>query len=285
MSSPNRTVSTSDISQYQRDGAICIRGAFDKEWVDVVTAGVERNVREPSAYAGTVKSGDADAGGFFDDYCNWRRIPEFVNYINDSPAGRQVAALMMSQTAVFYHEHLLIKEPGALKKTPWHHDQPYYPINGRQVCSIWMPLDSVAAETCVQFVRGSHNWGRWFVPRKFATESNYALSNPDVIPMNEGIAYEDVPCIDEHPNDYEILNWNLEPGDCIVFHMLALHGAAGNASLSRSRRVLATRWCGDDARFAGRDWEISPTITGGLELGDPIACDAFPLVWPPATHE
>ena len=75
-------------------------------------------------------------------------------------------------------------------------------------------------------------------------------------------------------------NVALEPGDVIVFHMLALHGAGGNTSLSTSRRVLATRWCGDDARFTMRDWEISPTVTGGLSPGDAIGCDLFPVVWP-----
>ena len=37
------------------------------------------------------------------------------------------------QSAVFYHEHVLVKEPGAQRVTPWHCDQPYYPIDGNQV--------------------------------------------------------------------------------------------------------------------------------------------------------
>jgi len=270
-------VTETDIARYQRDGALCVRKAFDRHWVDVVAAGIERNVTEPSDYAGTLKENETDAGGFVDDYCNWQRIPEFADFVYHSPAGRMVAALMQSEKAIFYHEHLLIKEPGAHKKTPWHHDQPYYPINGRQVCSIWMPLDPVSSETCLRFVRGSHNWGRWFVPRKFATESNYGLTDPGTVPTNEGVVFEDVPSVTE---EADILSWDLEPGDVIVFHMLALHGAAGNTSLSTSRRVLATRWCGDDARFTRRDWEISPTVTGGLSPGDPMACSLFPVIWP-----
>ena len=38
--------------------------------------------------------------------------------------------MMESQYSVFYHEHVLNKEPGTEKETPWHHDQAYYPVDG-----------------------------------------------------------------------------------------------------------------------------------------------------------
>ncbi len=122
----------------------------------------------------------------------------------------------------------------------------------------------------------SHKWGRWFVPRKFRTTRNYQAENPD----EDMALYETVPDIDGHPDDYDIAYWDLQPGDCIAFHMQTLHGAAGNVSLTTSRRALATRWLGDDTRFTGRPWEISPPITGGLKPGDPLACDEFPVIWP-----
>lgn len=40
---------------------------------------------------------------------------------------------ILCQVVTFYHEHVLIKEPGANKKTPWHVDQTYYPIDGDKV--------------------------------------------------------------------------------------------------------------------------------------------------------
>ncbi|MCY3555662.1 MAG: phytanoyl-CoA dioxygenase family protein [Gemmatimonadetes bacterium] len=273
-------VVTEDIvRQFQEDGVVCIRQAFDPHWVSIVEAGVSRNLAEPSDYAGTLKAGEEDRGGFVDDYCNWQRIPEYRDFVFHSPAGAMTARLMGSRSSVFYHEHLLVKWPGTLKRTPWHHDQPYYPVNGRQNVSLWMPLDPVSEASCVQFVRGSHDWDRWFVPRKFATERNYAIEDASSKPMLEGRPFEDVPPIDDHPEDYEILAWDMEPGDVIAFHMCTLHGAAGNQSLTDARRVLATRWLGDDARFATRPWEISPTETGGLAPGDPMACDLFPRVW------
>ncbi|KAK3254617.1 hypothetical protein CYMTET_36173, partial [Cymbomonas tetramitiformis] len=52
----------------------------------------------------------------------------------------------------------------------------------------------------------------------------------------------------------------------IVFHGMALHSAGGNPSV-KPRRVLSTRWVGDDARCAARPWETSPPVhTDGTRL-------------------
>jgi hypothetical protein len=45
-------------------------------------------------------------------------------------AAELAARMMESPYAVFYHEHVLDKEPGTEKATPWHQDQPYYPVDG-----------------------------------------------------------------------------------------------------------------------------------------------------------
>ena len=48
--------------------------------------------------------------------------------------------------STFYHEHVLVKEPGSATSTPWHHDQSYYPVDGDDVCSLWIPVDPVSEE-------------------------------------------------------------------------------------------------------------------------------------------
>ena len=271
-------VTAQDIEAFQRYGAVPLRNVFAQEWLDAAAAGIERNLAAPSEYAESLGT-EGVAGRFFSDYVNWRRIPEYREYVYGSPAAEIAARLMGSDAAIFYHEHLLIKEPGNQRRTPWHQDQPYYPVDGRQMCSVWMPLDPVPLESSLQFVKGSHAWGRAFAPRKFATARNYEVKG-----SNEGEAagmadYDTVPDIDRNPADYEILSWALQPGDCVVFFGMTLHGAAGNVSLTTSRRALSTRWFGDGARFAERPWEISPPITGGLQPGEPMACEDFPVVW------
>lgn len=41
--------------------------------------------------------------------------------------------MALLQWAAFYHDHVLVKEPGAESETPWHQDQPYYPVDGFKV--------------------------------------------------------------------------------------------------------------------------------------------------------
>jgi hypothetical protein len=66
MASQNQ-IDAETIEDYQRDGAVCIRGAL-KDWVDTIAAGIERNIQNRSATASDIANGH---GSFFDDYCNW----------------------------------------------------------------------------------------------------------------------------------------------------------------------------------------------------------------------
>lgn len=104
------------IESFQRDGVVIIRGLF-KDHVETLRAGIERNMSEPGPFASeNLKTGDA--GRFFDDYCNWNRIPEFEEVIFNAPAGEVAADLMRSQGVQIFHDHILVKEPGTSKPTP-----------------------------------------------------------------------------------------------------------------------------------------------------------------------
>ena len=83
---------------------------------------------------------------------------------------------MGSPKVNLYHEHVLVKEPGTKEKTPWHHDQPYYPIDGEDIISFWIPLDPVGQRTCPEYIAGSHRWGRWFIPARFADRKAHAAA-------------------------------------------------------------------------------------------------------------
>ena len=40
-----------------------------------------------------------------------------------------------------------------------------------------------------------------------------------------------------------------------------------------------SRWMGEGTVLARRPWLVSPPILGGLDYGDRMICDTFPLVW------
>jgi ectoine hydroxylase-related dioxygenase (phytanoyl-CoA dioxygenase family) len=255
------------IDDFRRDGAVCVRGAFSAEEVELVASGIERNLADPSP-RGLVASRAEDAGRFFEDFCNWDRIPEYERFIRGSAAGAIAGALMGSRRVRLYHDHLLVKEAGTAQPTPWHQDQPYYNIDGRQTCSMWMPVDPVPRAATLEFVAGSH-LGPWLMPRSFMDDQ--ARWFP------EG-SLEELPAIDRR--SAPVVGWALEPGDAVFFHMLTLHHAYGVPGTSR-RRAFSLRFLGDDAVHAPRPWTTSPPFDDlDLELpaGAPMDHPLFPLL-------
>jgi len=256
----------SQIDAFQRDGVVKLEGAFSPEWIDCLRTGLEHNIREPGPYRREYSQPGAP-GHFFGDYCNWQRISEYRDFFFDSPAAAIAAALMGSRKVNLFHEHVIVKEPNTAERTPWHHDQPYYCVDGRDNCSLWIPLDPVARESCVEFVAGSHLWDRWFTPMKFVG-----------VEYQRGEAgYESVPDIDNHRADYDLRSFELQPGDCIAFHFRTVHGAPGNLSGATRRRAFAARFTGDDASFTRRAGETSPPFEEvTLENGAPLDSQTFP---------
>ncbi len=268
---PCTGIGDDEIEAYRRDGAVCLRGVFDRAWIDALAEAVDKDKAAPGPMVRHNTPAGAP-GEFFVDFQLWQRWPECRRFVEESPAAAIAARMLDAKEIVFYHDHLLLKEPGTEEPTPWHHDQPYYPIDGEMVGSIWLPLDPIDRATSVEYVAGSHRWGRWFRPRFFDIEST-ALRTDD--------GFEDMPEIESERDRYRLLGWDMEIGDCIFFHALTVHGAPGNVSTSRRRRAYATRWLGEDARYAERPGRVSPPIEGhGLRPGDRMECAMFPRLWP-----
>lgn len=250
------------------DGAVCVRGAFSPEEVAIAREAIDANLADLSPLAKRA-SGDDD-GAFVEDFCSWQRVPAMERFIRGSSAGRIAGELMGAHAVRLYHDHMLVKEPGTRQRTPWHQDQPYYNVAGRQNVSMWCPVDPVARESTLEFVKGSH-LGPWFMPRSFL--DGQAKWFPDG-------ALAELPQIDGNP-EFDILGWALEPGDAVFFHMLTLHSAGGVSGTNR-RRVLSVRFLGDDMVHAVRPWTTSPPfpgLTDELPDGAPLDHPLFPVLW------
>ena len=123
-------LSQEDVEGYQRDGVVVLRAAFSGAWIDTLARGLARNIAEPGPYRGDYTK-DGGPGRFFGDYCNWRRISEYEDFARDSPAADIARALMGSAKVNFFHEHVVVKEPGKA-----------YGSN-----MLWLPKDKVRAAT------------------------------------------------------------------------------------------------------------------------------------------
>ena len=116
---------------------------------------------------------------------------------------------------------------------------------------MWAALDEVPADVGLSYVKGSHRWGLLHAVTNFSggdhSERNVYGGAADGLPpvpdVDAGVAR----------GEYELLRWEMEPGDVLLFYSAMLHGAPGvPAGSAHRRRGYATRWCGDDIVFDER---------------------------------
>jgi len=236
------------------------------EWVDLLRDAIDANMQHPGPYAAeNLQPGEQ--GRFFDDYCNWTRISAFERVIRESNLAATAAGLMSSKRVQLFHEHVLVKEPGTSKPTPWHQDSPYYFVDGHQTVSFWFPLDPVK-KASLRCVAGSHLWDKPVLPTRWLKEDNFYPDSDKYMKMP-----------DPDAEGMNILEWEMEPGDAVAFHFKILHGARGNETSER-RRAFSVRLMGDDARFVEREGKTSPPFPGhGMKQGDTFREDWFPVLY------
>lgn len=261
-----------DIARFRQDGVVLLRGVF-QDWVETLRKGLQRNLDNPQQFAFPCESNPAGLPGrFFDSYCNWQLIPEYLDYISHSCAASIAGQFMDTSYAQFFHEHAFMKAPGTQRATPWHQDLPYYCVDGFKTASVYVSLDHADADVAVQFVRGSHRWGQLFYPRVFEDGSAFNDDQP-------GASLEAVPDIEANREQYDVVAWSLGPGDAIVFDFRTLHGT-GDATVRSTRRAFSTRWLGDDITYCERPGEISPPyVDHAMRHGDRMREDWFPVLW------
>ncbi len=257
------------VDAFRSEGVVVLRDVLDVGELEALGRGVERNLADLSPIAlNATRPGEP--GAFIEDFRNWQRIPEYEQVIRDSSLGRVAGELMGSEEVRLFHDHLLVKEAGTLDRSPWHQDQPYYCIEGRQTVSFWIPLDPVERPSTLEFVAGSHA-GSWFMPRSFVKGTSMVFAEGEL---------DEVPDIEADRDLWDIRGWAMEPGDAVAFNMLTLHAAGGSP---RRRRAFSLRLIGDDVRYAPRPHRTSPPFdeldNGSLEPGAPMEHSLFPVIW------
>jgi len=258
-------VTSEMIDEYETTGVVFVPGLFENH-VEDLRRGVELNMSEPGPYAAeNLKQGEK--GRFFDDYCNWNRIPEFRKVVKDFKINEAAADLMRSNSVQLFHDHVLVKEPGTSKVTPWHSDAPYYFVKGNQTISFWVPLDPVK-DASLRMVAGSHKWKKQVLPTRWLSEESFYPNPEDYIPVP-----------DPDQEGMQIREYEMEPGDAVAFHYEILHGARGNISDSR-RRAFSLRLLGDDARYTKRPGPTSPPFPDHkMNEGEKLRSDWFPILF------
>ena len=300
-----RTITPEEIETYRRDGVVCLRGVLPPEWVSVLGQALDQveddyRARKDSgaehegafeaitdrahliplgAHAGTVEQMGGsvlrerearDGDGEYILVNNATRdYPGIHRMALESPLAEAAAALFGAKKINFLFDQVFVKQAGAVARTAFHQDQGYFNVDGEQCASFWTAYEPVDRENGVMgYVRGSHRW-QLHAPNAFVSQ---------VTGGDHGLPQ--LPDIEGNEDDYDIVYYEVEPGDVIVHDYRTVHGSRGNTSATRGRRSVALRYGGDDLVYFARPSapEEFPT-DATLSDGDALDGEVFPIVW------
>jgi len=296
---PLRDVTPDEKRAFHRDGAVLVKQVLPPEWVAVVLEGLDSAIAEPDVMS-------SDIGTLRVDQFPAAKSTQLRHMIDESPLA-QIVGTALDSPVSFYMDQLFSKPAGLIPPTPWHQDTCYYNVDGHDLIRAWVSPDSVPRHASLEVVRGSHRWNATYAPlagRSAATDDaaremfdSAAADKPQL-----GVeAYEDwsyfsgvrderlppVPQIEANRDSFDIIGWDYEPGDVILFHGHILHSALGDIESPTPRRAHASLWAGRDVHYVHREGQIIPDPvalyahkpTSGQPLTD--FEDVFPILWSP----
>ncbi|MEO0367847.1 MAG: phytanoyl-CoA dioxygenase family protein [Pseudomonadota bacterium] len=264
---PKRELTAEEVEQFREDGVIMIRDAIEPNWLELIESGIDQGRSELSMVGKFMSRGTE---GYEMDVFLWKRIDALRDAIYYGPFAHWAQQLMGSEEVRFFYDQMFVKEPGTDAPTPWHQDLSFWPIRGEQICSMWIPVDEVSRESSgLMYVKGSHRW-----PQRFKAIS------PDYFEPIIDEEMDDIPDINADPDAYDLLDWDMKPGDILMFHPLTLHGSYGNSHRERRRRAIALRWTGDDVIYSPSPTRMGINFPHDSVAGGPLSGGAFPRIIP-----
>jgi ectoine hydroxylase-related dioxygenase (phytanoyl-CoA dioxygenase family) len=298
---PLRAVSVEEIEAFHRDGAVLIKGVLADDWVNLIREGLEYANEHPDGMSAGV------ALPLRIDQFPAARSPKLHDAIESSPIAAIVGSAVGASVR-FYMDQMFIKPQGEIVPTPWHQDTCYYNVEGHDLVRAWVCVDPVPRNASLEVVRGSHRWNVTYRPvvgRDPASDPDGAAKAKAAFEASEAVigvdshdqwsyadAFQDdnlplTPDIEGHRGSYDILGWDYEPGDVLLFHGHILHGARGGVTLPNPRRSHASMWAGPDVRYIHRRGQVVPDPAALYpqkpQNGQPLADfpEVFPVAWSP----
>lgn len=269
------------IVDFATDGVVCLRQVINPDWIEKLTAGLERNLVDPSP-RGRVWNRDEHGRVTFYDSQVWQEIPEYRDFVENSPMAELAGRVMNVEAVNFFFDAIFTRSTGSQFRTPFHQDEPYWSVEGFDTCSAWMPLVPVAKRSALEFVKGSHAWDVRYAQTNFGALTGDERDQVVYDQLEDNL--EPFPDIEGNREQYEILSWDMEPGDVAIFNARMIHGGSGLLHPDRDLKVFNTQWLGDDVRVMfrpeGMDPDHSQVMTEhGLAPGDRVGGPLYPELW------
>lgn len=208
-----------DITNYDRDGYVVVKGLFDQPEVD----SLNQIVRDDPVVAEAVY-GRKDADGGTTELALWQDLQDdmFSDVASSERIVLNMQKLLGGETA-FFHAKLTLKRPKTGGAWDWHQDYGYWYRAGYlfpDMASVFIALDPCQkVNGCLQVLRGSHKLGR------IEHGVNQDQVGADMIRVKAAM------------EKLDLVHVEMDPGDALFFHANLLHASGQNTS-DRTRNVL-----------------------------------------------
>lgn len=248
----SRTIPISDaqVAQYHRDGAVLLKGVLSAEELALLTEGVDQVYADPGERSSVVRSPEGEGETLVLNYPT-TRSPALRRLVESGVIAQLAGKVMDVPQAQLVFEQIFYKTKGRIVPTPWHQDTPFLRVRGYDMCRVWLTADPSPADITVQMVRGSHRWnvvygaGTGEIEPVVRQEERASYNNDNL--GDPGLPSP--PDVARYRDSFDILTFDVEPGDALVFQGNMLHGASGRDAWDRPRRAFATMWGGPQLRY------------------------------------
>ncbi|SPS01637.1 phytanoyl-CoA dioxygenase family protein [Cupriavidus taiwanensis] len=162
------------------------------------------------------------------------------------PFGQIFQELWGSKNVWYFAEEIFAKEGGKSGRGPWHQDTANLPWAGRHWGNAWISFQKLPKKNSLEIVRGSHLGIQY-------DGSSFDSADDPTDPLYGDGTYPRLPHIDNEvardPNSWDIVSFDINPGDIVLLHPRSLHGGAQVDADCPKRHTLVLRFFGDDATF------------------------------------
>lgn len=268
-----RAITPEEVAQYQQHGAALLPGFVDRDLAERMRGECLR----PNRPDGRYKNALSESGAFFEERFIAEHSDLLHQYAFDQAIGQSVAQAMGSPTARFLFDHLLVCGPNTPVEHYWHQDISYWPLEGQQICSIWLTLTDCTVESSALEIVLDTDKTEVYAIRPFGEED----FGEDV---SKNYDKGTIPKFHELRDQYKILSGDLKAGDAYIFNARVMHASGGNRSRDIQRVAYSVRYIGEDVTWFPRasfDQEALTPDDVVLSVGEKFHGRQFPQIWPP----
>lgn len=257
-------LSKEQIESFRSDGHILLRNVVDAEYMSRFRAAVMSAVIRLNKETRPLEQRDTYGKAFIQITNIWEKDEASREFVLEPLFGRLAAQLLGVEQVRLYHDQALVKEPNG-GKTPWHHDQYYWPLATDDTITIWMPLIDIDEDMgSMSFASGSHQC-RDLEHLKISDESEHYYERY--------VSEKDFPIFKSGA---------MNAGDCTFHYGRTIHCAGANDSPTRAREAMTMIFFADgalvaDPRHANQTADLEAFL-GGRKPGEVADSPQNPIV-------